>query len=140
MRKLLAGIILAVALPAAATLTEDLQAGDQSVEEIVSNALAGCDGAACEEAVLVESLEAGVDSATVNSVATASGVSPDTINNAVANANSGNNQGNSQSGSSNKGNSKGKAQGNNTTPVYLNENGEFSSANDIAEDSISPAN
>lgn len=136
MRKLLAGIILVAALPVSASVTSDIEAGVQPVEDIISNALAACGDAACEEAVLAEALEAGVDSATVNSVATASGVSPETINNAVANADSGNNQGNSQSGGSNTGNT----QGSNQTPVYPNENGEFSSANDIAEDSISPAN
>lgn len=74
MRKLLAGILLTTALPAVSSITSDLAAGESSVADVVSSAIAACKGSSCAEAALAETVTAGVDITAVINIATASGM------------------------------------------------------------------
>ena len=75
MRKLFAGILLAAALPASASISSELAAGDASVADIINNAMAACGGgAACQEQAIADAVAAGVDMTTVINLAVASGV------------------------------------------------------------------
>lgn len=75
MRKLLAGILLTTALPAVASITSELAAGESSVADVVNGAMAACGGgSSCTEAALAETVTAGVDITAVINIATASGV------------------------------------------------------------------
>ena len=75
MRKLLAGILLTTALPAVASITSELAAGESSVADVVNGAMAACGGgSSCTEAALAETVTAGVDITAVINIATASGM------------------------------------------------------------------
>lgn len=75
MRKLFTGILLAAALPASASITSDINAGEISVADIINTALAGCGGSAsCQELAIAEAVTAGIDITTAINLAVASGV------------------------------------------------------------------
>ena len=74
MRKLFAGILLAAALPASASISSELAAGDASVSDIINNAMAACGGSgSCQELAIADAIAAGVDITTVINLAVAAG-------------------------------------------------------------------
>lgn len=75
MRKLFTGILLAAALPASASITSDIEAGELATADIINNAIAACGGSAsCQELAIEEAVAAGVDITSVVNLAIASGV------------------------------------------------------------------
>ena len=74
MRKLFAGILLAAALPASASISSELAAGDASVSDIINNAMAACGGSgSCQELAIADAVAAGIDITTVINLAVAAG-------------------------------------------------------------------
>ena len=74
MRKLFAGILLAAALPASASISSELAAGDASVADIINNAMAACGGSgSCQELAIADAVAAGIDITTVINLAVAAG-------------------------------------------------------------------
>jgi hypothetical protein len=79
-RNLLASAILLTASTSVfAGVAEDLSAEGASSESIITAALAGCKDAACKADVLAEAIAAGIDAASVMSIALASNISPSDI-------------------------------------------------------------
>jgi len=91
MRKLFLGALFTAALPAFASVTSDIEAGDLPVSEIISGAVSGCAGnAVCEDAVIEDAIAAGIDVTSIINLAIAAGVDPavavDTARNAALDA------------------------------------------------------
>ncbi len=77
MRKLFTGLLFAVALPASASVTSDIEAGELSASDIINNAVSACGGdASCQEAVIADAVAAGIDITSVINLAIAAGVEP----------------------------------------------------------------
>tara|TARA_B100001063_G_scaffold48395_1_gene42231 strand:- start:204 stop:713 length:510 start_codon:yes stop_codon:yes gene_type:complete len=86
MRKLIAGLLLTVALPAFASISEDLEAGI-TADQAIAKAVAACDGSAnCQFSVVQEALSAGIDVNSVLSSAVANGVDYRDVSDAVVDA------------------------------------------------------
>ena len=74
MRNLFAGILLAAALPASASISSELAAGDASASDIINNAMAACGGSgSCQALAIEDAVAAGVDITTVINLAIAAG-------------------------------------------------------------------
>jgi hypothetical protein len=73
---LASAILLAASTSAFAGLTEDLDAEGATSESVITTALASCADEACKADVLVEAIEAGIDAASVMSIALTSNISP----------------------------------------------------------------
>ncbi len=86
MRKLFLGALLAAALPAFASISEDLEAGI-TADQAIAKAVAACDGSAnCQFSVVQEALSAGIDVNSVLSSAVANGVDYRDVSDAVVDA------------------------------------------------------
>ena len=80
MRNLFAGILLAAALPASASISSELAAGDASASDIINNAMAACGGSgSCQALAIEDAIAAGVDITTVINIAVASGADATTV-------------------------------------------------------------
>jgi hypothetical protein len=76
-RNLLASaILLAASTSVFAGLAEDLNAKGATSESVITTALASCADEACKADVLVEAIKAGIDAASVMSIALTSNISP----------------------------------------------------------------
>jgi hypothetical protein len=73
---LASAILLAASTSVFAGLAEDLNAKGATSESVITTALANCADEACKADVLVEAIEAGIDAASVMSIAFISNISP----------------------------------------------------------------
>lgn len=73
---LASAILLAASTSAFAGLAEDLNAEGVTSDGVITAALASCVDEACKADVLAEAIEAGIDAASVMSIALASNISP----------------------------------------------------------------
>jgi hypothetical protein len=77
MRKLFTGLLLTAALPAFASVTSDIEAGELAVSGIITNAVATCgSNAVCQDTVIEDAIAAGIDVTSVINLAIDAGIDP----------------------------------------------------------------